>query len=152
MRSLGWDDLVAIVPADDKSDPSVPIRLESLADRGWVLYEAQHGLRAMIDFACAQFGFAPEPVAETGQIETAARLAAAGLGPSLVPSHTVPPDLAPSVRRLQPPIMWEVGAYARSGWPRFVDEYLDTLVDSPLNREPPSDVVRLEPSALRPAS
>jgi DNA-binding transcriptional LysR family regulator len=150
LRSLGWDDLVAIVPANEPGDPAQPIRLDSLADRGWVLYESHHGLRAMIDAACAQYGFAPQPVAETGQIETAARLAAAGLGPSLVPSHTVPADLAGSVRRLQPPIMWEVAAFARSGWPRFVDAYLDTLGDSPLNRQPPRDVLRLNPSAHPP--
>jgi DNA-binding transcriptional LysR family regulator len=146
VRSLGWDDLIAIVPADDPGDPSEPIRLETLADRGWVLYEEHHGLRAMIDAACRQYGFAPQPVAETGQIETAARLAAAGLGPSLVPSHTVPAELAASVRRIDPPIMWEVAAYARAGWPRFVDAYLDTLADSPLNRRPPARFLRLNPS------
>lgn len=150
VRSLGWDDLVAIVPADDPGDPSEPISLASLADRGWVLYEVGHGLRPAVEAACAQFGFAPEPVAETGQIETAARLAAAGLGPSLVPSHTVPADLQGSVRQFELPIMWEVAAYAQADWPPFVEAYLETLADSPLHREPPAELLRLDPSAYGP--
>jgi DNA-binding transcriptional LysR family regulator len=145
VRSLGWDDLVAILPLDDPSDPGRPIRLDSLADRGWVLYERGVGLRQMIESACAHYHFTPHPVAETGQIETAARLAAAGLGPSLVPRHTVPADLKPAMRLIDPPLMWEVAAFARTPWPRFVDDYLDTLADSPLHRGPPADVLMIDP-------
>lgn len=147
LRPLGWDELVAIVPLDDRGDPSCPVQLASLAGRGWVLYEPTHGLRSMIDAACSRSaGFIPEPVAETGQIETAARLAAAGLGPSLVPRHTVPADLRGAVRTLDPPVMWAVAAYARREWPSFVDAYLDTFDDSPLHRTPPERVLMLEPS------
>jgi DNA-binding transcriptional LysR family regulator len=145
VRALGWDDLVAILPLDDPSDPARAIRLESLAHRGWVLYERGHGLRQMIESACSHYNFTPQPVAETGQIETAARLAAAGLGPSLVPRHTVPADLQAAVRLIEPALMWEVAAYARTPWPRYVDEYLDTLTDSPLHKAPPTSVLMIDP-------
>ena len=145
-RHLGWDELVAIVPADNSSEPLEPIRLESLADRGWVLYEHTHGLRSMIDVACSTAGFTPRPVAETGQIETAARLAAAGLGPSLVPRHTVPAELTIAIRVLEPPIMWEVAAFSRTDWPRHVDAYLDTFEGTAIDRQPPDQLLHISPS------
>jgi DNA-binding transcriptional LysR family regulator len=146
LRPIGWDGLVAVLPLDDPLPPSAPVRLESLADRGWVLYERTHGLRPVIDVACEGFGFTPRPVAETGQVETAVRLAAAGLGPTLVPEHAVSAELRPAIRRLEPAIVWEVVAYARTPWPRMVDAYLDTFVDSPIHRHRPEGALVLEPS------
>jgi DNA-binding transcriptional LysR family regulator len=150
VRSLGWDELVAVLPMDEPGEPFEPIRLESLADRGWVLYERTHGLRSMTDAACSSAGFIPRAVAETGQIETAARLAAAGLGPSLVPRHTVPKELSASVRVLEPAIMWEVAAYSRSSWPRYVDAYLEMFKDTALDRDPPERIQRISPAEFPP--
>lgn len=150
VRSLGWDELVAIVPADVPGAPFDPIPLASLSERGWVLYEHGHGLRPVIDAACAASGYMPRPAAETGQIETAARLAASGLGPSLVPRHTVPSDLEPAVRVLDPPLMWEVAAYSRTAWPRYVDAYLDLFRGTALDRLPPAEIQHVSPSEYAP--
>ena len=145
LRPLGWDGLVVVLPADDPRPASEPIALESLADEGWVLYESAHGLRAVIDAACSQFGFKPRAIAETGQVETAIRLAASGLGPTLAPPHTVPAELRDAVRPLQPSIVWEVAAYARAPWSSKVEQYLDTFA-STFPAKVPADALVLEPS------
>jgi DNA-binding transcriptional LysR family regulator len=142
IRSLGWDELVVILPSGGPELlPDEPVELSSLAEAGWVLYEPSHGLRSMIDSACSRCGFTPQRTAETGQIETAARLAAAGLGVALVPRHTVPYDLRGAAHPIHPPVVWEIAAYARSAWPSFVDEYLDTFEQSPLRPGPRDDAL-----------
>ena len=42
------------------------------------------------------------------------RLAGAGLGAVLVPSANVPDELAHTARTLDPPVAWELTAFARS--------------------------------------
>jgi DNA-binding transcriptional LysR family regulator len=151
MRRMGWDGLVVVLASDDALPKSEPVPLDALADRGWVLFEPAHGLRSITDAACAHYGFTPRPIAETGQVETAVRLAAAGLGPTLVPSHTVSPELRHTIRALERPIIWEVVAYARAPWPAIVDEYLETFRDSAIQRHRPADALLLEPSEHPPA-
>ncbi|HKG37502.1 MAG TPA: LysR family transcriptional regulator [Conexibacter sp.] len=151
MRRLGWDGLVAILPADDPLPPGEPVALDDLRELGWVLFERAHGLRAVIDAACAQAGFEPRAIAETGQVETAIRLAASGLGVALAPPHTVPIELRPAIRPLRNPIVWEVAAYARAPWPAIVDEYLDTFAMG-LVADPPDDALVLQPSDHPPAA
>jgi DNA-binding transcriptional LysR family regulator len=153
VRSLGWDGLVALLAIDDPVVPAgEPVRLEALAERPWVLYHRTHGLRALVDEACARHGFTPLAAAETGQIETAIRLAAGGLGPTLVPAHTVPKELTSAIRPLRPAIVWEVVAFARAGWSDAADQYLDTLATMPFLRRPPDELLRLEPSQHPPAA
>ncbi|MBS1676202.1 MAG: LysR family transcriptional regulator [Actinobacteria bacterium] len=112
VEHLGWDQLVVVLPSDDPLLQSrSPVALEGLSDRDWVLFNENHGLGETVLEACERAGFEPHPVVRTAQIEAAARLAASGLGPALVPIKNVPPDLASSVRQLDPPIAWELSAF-----------------------------------------
>ena len=95
------------------------LSLESLAGREWVLYEEGHGLGEQALQACRAAGFEPEWAVRTAQVEVAARLAAAGIGPALVPIKNVPPELHQHVRGVDPPVSWRVWAYVdRPGVPR----------------------------------
>ena len=61
----------------------------------------------------AQVGFTPRAVVQTGQVASAAHLAAAGLGVTLLPDNVVPGDLDAAVRRLRSPIARKLAAFTR---------------------------------------
>jgi DNA-binding transcriptional LysR family regulator len=126
---LGWEEFVVVLPHDDPlADSGARLRLNTLSDRDWVLYEPQHGLSEVVAFACAAAGFLPVPAIQTAQVEAAARLAAAGLGPALVPSDAVPSELDGVVLRLDPPVARELAAYARQDFSPLASAYLDFLL------------------------
>lgn len=109
---LGWEQLILVLPM---SDPLVQaghdIALQALSGREWVLYDEGHGLGEQALAACRAAGFEPQSAVRTAQVEAAARLAAAGIGPALVPIKNVPSDLAQNVRGVDPPVSWRVWAY-----------------------------------------
>jgi DNA-binding transcriptional LysR family regulator len=127
---LGWEEFVVVVPQDDPiARCGRRVRLEELRDHDWVLYEPQHGLSDVVTFACAAAGFAPLPAIQTAQVEAAARLAAAGLGPALVPSDALPVDLEAAALPLDPPLGRELAAYARDRFTPLADAYVQLLRD-----------------------
>ncbi len=112
-KRLGWDQLVVVLPAEDALlRTSGPLPLEAMRHHEWVLFDESHGLAENVNMACAAAGFEPRPVLRTAQVEAAARLAAAGLGPTLVPRKNVPRELESCVRTLDPPVVWELAAFA----------------------------------------
>ena len=147
---LGWDELVVVLPRSDPILASPRVALESLAGREWVLFEPGHGLAGIAAWACARAGFEPRGVAFTAQVEAAARLAVAGVGPALVPANTVPAEYAENARQLQPPVLWEVCAFsARSEWTRQGARLLEVLRHSGWERKRPkgSTQVKLDSAA-----
>ena len=60
--------------------------------------------------------------------KAAARLAAAGLGPAMVPDNILPPGLEASVARLDPPVSRELVAYTRSEWSPAARTFLEVLL------------------------
>jgi DNA-binding transcriptional LysR family regulator len=125
---LGWEEFLLILP---RSDPLAggtrPIDLAALADREWVMFHPAHGLSELIRFACAQVGFTPRAAVQTGQVASAAHLAAAGLGVTLVPDNVVPGDLASAVRRLRSPIVRKLAAFTRHEPSPLASAFLDVL-------------------------
>lgn len=148
---LGWDELVAVLPRSDPMLGSPRVALESLAGRDWVLFERGHGIAGIVGWACARAGFEPRGVAYTAQVEAAARLAVAGVGPALVPANTVPAEYSENARQLQPPIIWEVCAFsASSEWSQQGARLLEVLRLSGWERKRPkgSVQVKLDSAAL----
>ena len=73
-------------------------------------------------------GFRPAGSVRTGQVEAAARLAAAGVGPALVPGNVIPPGLKASIARLDPPLLRPpLSAYARSEFIPLVASFVKVL-------------------------
>ncbi len=139
---LGWEEFVVVLPHDDPlSHGPAPLRLETLHDRDWVLFEPRHGLSDVVTFACAAAGFVPHPAIQTAQVEGAARLAAAGLGPALLPKDAVPPDLQDVARPLDPPLGRELAAYARHTLTPLADAYLEVLREDAYWSERPDRLV-----------
>lgn len=109
---LGEERYVLVVPPTSPlAGRRTPVALDRLAGAEWVLFDTDHGLHDLVQQACAQAGFSPRPAIRTRQIDTAVRLAAAGLGPALVPAISVPAEHAGLVVEPRPAIRRPVGAF-----------------------------------------
>ncbi|MGQ0654768.1 MAG: LysR family transcriptional regulator [Betaproteobacteria bacterium] len=143
-RVVGWNEVVVVLPSRDPLlARAQSVALERLAERDWVLYEQAYGLSDVVAAACLRAGFRPRGAIETSQPEAAARLAAAGLGPALVPAANVPRELAGLSRRLAPRFVWEITAYTRAAWADLALAFLD-MVAQYSEPEAPSGAVRWE--------
>jgi DNA-binding transcriptional LysR family regulator len=145
VKRLGWDELVAVLPVRDPLlQTGAPVALEALADRDWVLFEPGHGLAENVARACAMAGFAPRGAVTTAQVDAAARLAAAGVGPALVPAKTVPGELEGMVRPLEHPIVWPVAAFgAGPEWSPIAAAFVEVLAAGEWQRRRPARAVSL---------
>jgi DNA-binding transcriptional LysR family regulator len=142
LAPLGWEEFVVVLEAGDPAgDTPGPLHLEVLSDRRWVLFEPEHGLNDFVTFACAAAGFTPIPAVQTSQVEAAARLAAAGLGPAIVPANAVPPDLDATVLPLDPPVGRELTAYSRHVFSPLAKAYLECLSEEDWNPRPERSLI-----------
>jgi DNA-binding transcriptional LysR family regulator len=76
----------------------------------------------------------------SAQIAGVAALAAAGLGPALVPSKIVVGPLRASVRSLDPPRARELCAFTRSAWSPLARAFLDEIAEDPWPQREPAMV------------
>ncbi|MFB6891651.1 LysR substrate-binding domain-containing protein [Kitasatospora sp. NPDC056327] len=115
IRELGVEEFVLALPAgDDAWAEGARVPLAALADRDWVHYAPGNGLADLLDAACAAAGFRPRAAVRTEQTAAAPLLAAAGLGPALVPANIVPPGFDGLVRHPGPPVRRPLAAYTRT--------------------------------------
>lgn len=106
---LGHERYVLVLPPGLERRP--PVDLASLADVPWVLFDTDHGLSSLVARVCAEAGFTPRPAVRTSQIDTAVRLAAAGLGPTMVPAVSVPEQHAGLAVSFRPGLGQPVAAF-----------------------------------------
>ncbi|MER5354508.1 LysR family transcriptional regulator [Kitasatospora sp. NPDC002551] len=117
VRELGVEEFVLVLPEEGEEDgPAAAGRvpLAALAGRDWVHYAPGNGLADLLDAACAEAGFRPRAAVRTEQTAAAPLLAAAGLGPALVPANIVPTGFDGLVRRPEPPVRRPLVAYTRT--------------------------------------
>lgn len=125
---LGWEEFVVVLPENDQAlEEPGRIDLSELSRRRWVLPVPQAGIAPLVAAVCREAGFVPEPAAHSSQTEALARLAAAGLGPTMLPSNVVAPDLRHLVKRLRRPMARELAAYTRNAWSPVARAFLTTL-------------------------
>ena len=132
VRSLGHEELVLVVAVDDPlvdQDGRRRVKLERLADRPWTLYAADNGLSPVVMEACAAAGFTPRAAVHTHHTATAVQLAAAGLGPALVPENVVEPGFAGALLRPDPPVRRELAAFSRARPSPLVEAFTDVLAE-----------------------
>lgn len=88
---VGEEDIVLVVPFDDRFAGRTTVTLAELADRPWVrcaMEPVVHGER-FLDWACGRAGFTPRTAVFTEHTSTAVRMAAAGVGVCAAPAHLV---------------------------------------------------------------
>ncbi|MER7047154.1 LysR family transcriptional regulator [Streptomyces jumonjinensis] len=116
VHDLGTEEFVIVVPAGDPAaadSGTDRVPLAALARRPWVHYAPGHGLAEVLDHACAAAGFQPLVAVRTEQTAAAPLLAAAGLGPALVPANLVPPGFTGVLLRPDPPVDRRLTVYTR---------------------------------------
>jgi DNA-binding transcriptional LysR family regulator len=130
-RSLGPEEFMVILPYNDPELPtdSRSISLKRLADRPWVLYAPDFGLAPIVSAACSRAGFTPRAAVRTHHTATAVELAAAGLGPALVPSNVIGPDFECCTVRPDPPIWRDLVAFTRPYVSPPALAFIETLVE-----------------------
>ncbi|MFD7714745.1 LysR family transcriptional regulator [Streptomyces sp. NPDC059814] len=88
---IGEEEIVLVVPFDDRLAGRASVRLQELAERAWVrcaMEAVVHG-RPFLDWVCAEAGFVPRTAVRTEHTSTAVRMAAAGVGIATAPAHVV---------------------------------------------------------------
>ena len=114
LANLGDEELVIVVAGDDPlAGWEGPVELSLLADRAWVHFAPGHGLAELLDEACAQAGFRPEVALRAEQTASAPLLAAAGLGPTLVPASIIPESFDGLIFATAPPTRRSLAIYHR---------------------------------------
>jgi DNA-binding transcriptional LysR family regulator len=115
VQAIGAEEFVIVGPADLDLPADAPtVRMADLAEREWVHFSAESGLSDVLNQACSAAGFQPRVSVRTEQGPSAATLAAAGLGITLVPGNIVPPHFDGVVLRPDPPVTRPLCAYTRS--------------------------------------
>lgn len=131
VRELGVEEFVVVLPADGASedDSSGEVDLATLADCAWVHYAPGNGLAELVDAACAAAGFRPRAAVRTEQTAAAPILAAAGLGPALVPANVLPARFDGRVLRPSTPVRRTLAAYTRAAPDPLTTAFIETLVE-----------------------
>jgi DNA-binding transcriptional LysR family regulator len=130
VRRLGWEEFKIVLPAGDPLGARDAIALDELADREWVMFDQENGLYDVVIQACAATAsnpFKPKHAVLTSQVEAAARLASAGVGPALVPENAIPQGLDGKVVRVDPPLGRELTVYARAEWTPLAGAFVDVM-------------------------
>lgn len=126
--SLGWEEFVVVLPEGDRLlRARGRLDLSDLAKRRWVMPSPGAGLAPLLAGACRDVGFEPETAVHSSQVEALGRLAAAGMGPTMLPSNVIPADLRPLARRLRRPVVRELAAYTRSEWSGLTETLFDSV-------------------------
>lgn len=128
---VGYEEFVFVVPTDDPLAGESSIDPSELRDRAWVLYDPAHGLSAVVSKVCSSFGFSPAESVRTSQVETAARFAAAGFGPALLPANVIPENIDAAVLPAHRPVIRHLAAYSRTSMPQIVRSFVDEIINRP---------------------
>src|SRR5690606_34748973 len=106
------EEFVFVLPNGDPLASRSHIEAADLSEHNWVLFDKDHGLNQIVELICGQAGFSPKVAARTNEVTTAARLAACGMGPTLLPVNSIDTkDVI--VRSAKRPILRELSVYAR---------------------------------------
>ncbi|MET8764241.1 LysR family transcriptional regulator [Lentzea sp. NPDC004782] len=128
VRDLGVEEFVLVLPTGEPvPDGRLPVR--DLAGRRWVHYERQNGLADVVDQVCAAAGFVPKVAVRTLQTSAAPRLAAAGLGPALVPANVLSPTDAVTVAFPEPAVRRPIAAFTRHDPDPVAAAFIDLLAE-----------------------
>ncbi|MFF9281697.1 LysR family transcriptional regulator [Streptomyces griseosporeus] len=105
---FGEEELALVVPFDDRFAGRTTVTLPELADRPWVrcaMEPVVHGVR-FLDWACERAGFTPRTEVWTEHTSTAVRMAAAGVGVCVAPTHVVRGAVGEDCAVLSPDPAW----------------------------------------------
>jgi DNA-binding transcriptional LysR family regulator len=122
---IGVEEMVVVVPPNHRFaelTDGVPVR--ELADEPFVHYDLDHGMAFWVDQFADSHGVVLDPILRTRSPRTAAQLAAAGIGATLVPVSALTCRPAGVVRRLQPHVERDIIAVVAAPSDTLVRRFL----------------------------
>jgi DNA-binding transcriptional LysR family regulator len=131
VRKLGREELVVVLARDDPvaAGDRRRVSLADLASRPWVLYAPDNGLAGVVAQACSAAGFIARPAVHTHHTSTAVHLAAAGLGPALVPRNMIEADFGGAQLEPDPPVHRELVAFTTTAEVPHISAFIDILAE-----------------------
>lgn len=106
---LGEEEMVVVAAPEHRFAAMDAVPLAELADEPLVHYDRTNGNAVWVDQFAAERGVVlPQPVLRTGSPRTAAQLAAAGMGVTIVPISALTPRPDGTIRSLDPPELRDV--------------------------------------------
>jgi len=124
---LGAEEVVVVAPAGHRFTTKPAVSFADLASEPFVHYVPDNGLSGWIDQLAAQHRVVLDPVLRTRSPRTAAQLAAAGMGVTIVPVSALsarPPGL---VRRLSPVVTRQVAVVVGAPSDTLVAAFVEDL-------------------------
>jgi DNA-binding transcriptional LysR family regulator len=110
---LGVEPYVAIFGGGHPLLAAATLTLADLAGEPWIRFTRGSVLEDLVSGALREAGVAVTTVARASQIVTAVRLAAEGVGITIVPAAAIPPGCEDHARALEPPLSQPVIAAVR---------------------------------------
>ncbi|MDO9408980.1 LysR family transcriptional regulator [Patulibacter sp.] len=115
VHPLGVEAFVVVLPEGDALlGCGAPVRLRSLGGRAWISHGAGCVEERLLTEAMRREGVEVDTVARTTQVDTAIRLATAGIGFAVVPEGAVDATARPLARRLAPTLERAVAVATRT--------------------------------------
>jgi len=106
---LGREEIVLVASPEHRFASLARVPLAELATEPLVHYHPDNGFAVWVDqFAAEQGVVLPQPALRTGFPRTAAQLAAAGMGVTIVPYSALTPLPGATIRSLDPPVLRDV--------------------------------------------
>ena len=110
LEKIGEVEFVIVAPAGHAFTRLPTIPMKALDNQPFVHYDPGNAMAAYVDRLAAQHGVTLDPVLRTRTSRTAAQLAAAGMGVTIVPVSALTPRLTGVVRRLCPVVKYDIVA------------------------------------------
>ncbi len=130
VERLGWEELVLVTTVGDGEGDDSVVDLVSLENSGWITFGDDNEMTDLIVETCRLSGFVPTSAVTTSQVTTAARLAAAGVGPTILPNYAVPTDVAYAARPLRQRVGRELTVFTRGEWTPVAAAFVGLLHDA----------------------
>lgn len=112
--------------------------VDALKAHSWITFEGNHGLGAFIKEYMETTGISPNFVFQTGQIDSALKLAGAGAGVALLPANAIHPDGPGVAVEPDPPLTRDLAVYSRTKLTLTAARYVELLRSLPVALEPPA--------------
>jgi DNA-binding transcriptional LysR family regulator len=124
---LGQEEMVVVAPGDHAFAAQSSVTAEELAGKPFVHYDPENGNAAWVDQFVAGFQVSLTPVLKTRSPRTAAQLAGAGMGITIVPASALLARPSGVVRRLSPRVHRDVIAIMAAPSDKLVRRFVADL-------------------------
>jgi DNA-binding transcriptional LysR family regulator len=121
---FGTEEVVVVAPTGHRFAELSGVPFHALECEAFVHYDPENGMAIWVDRLAAQHDVVLNPVLRTRSPRTAAQLAAAGMGVTIVPVSALPSRPGGTVRRLRPMIKRDVVAIVAAPSDILVHQFL----------------------------